>query len=152
MQTFNIDFVLWYNTGTYTKVIQSKFNSFFLICMCFTILFLNWCDRLVCLNVSLAVLWHYGWKCGFQSVFLQVRSCSASLLYLNSLRCSSVLKFHTTLFFIFLHASLFRIVFFGHTVISNIWIWIWIYLHSINPKQVNTFGYRTSQKNTCWYK
>jgi hypothetical protein len=24
----------------------------------------------------------------------------------------------------------------------------WIYLHSINPKQVNTFGYRTSQKNT----
>jgi hypothetical protein len=71
--------------------------------------------------VSLAVLWHYGWKCGFQSVFLQVRSCSAALLYLNSLRCSSVLKFHTTLFFIFLHASLFRIVFFGHTVvISNI--------------------------------
>jgi hypothetical protein len=28
----------------------------------------------------------------------------------------------------------------------------WIYLHSINPKQVNTFGYRTSQRNTCWYK
>jgi hypothetical protein len=27
-----------------------------------------------------------------------------------------------------------------------IWIWIWIYLHSINPKQVGTFGYRTSQK------
>jgi hypothetical protein len=24
----------------------------------------------------------------------------------------------------------------------------WIYLHSINPKQVSTFGYRTSQKVT----
>jgi hypothetical protein len=37
-------------------------------------------------------------------------------------------------------------------VSSSIKIWIWIYLHSINPKQVNTFGYRTSQRNTCWYK
>jgi hypothetical protein len=23
----------------------------------------------------------------------------------------------------------------------------WVYLHSINPKQVSTFGYRTSQFN-----
>jgi hypothetical protein len=29
-------------------------------------------------------------------------------------------------------------------------IWIWIYLHSINPKQVNTFGYRTSQRKWKW--
>jgi hypothetical protein len=38
----------------------------------------------------------------------------------------------------------------GELCLQN--IWIWIYLHSINPKQVNTFGYRTSQRNTCWYK
>jgi hypothetical protein len=25
---------------------------------------------------------------------------------------------------------------------------VWVYLHSINPKQVSTFGYRTSQMVT----
>jgi hypothetical protein len=29
--------------------------------------------------------------------------------------------------------------------------WLWVYLHSINPKQVSTFGYRTSQRVTYSY-
>jgi hypothetical protein len=37
----------------------------------------------------------------------------------------------------------------SHQIYAQLsWIWIWIYLHSINPKQVGTFGYRTSQKVT----
>jgi hypothetical protein len=54
---------------------------------------------------------------------------------------------------VYLWFCLFTLTFHGRVLLSplilyNVWVWVWVYLHSINPKQVSTFGYRTNQRVT----